>query len=298
MSNWDVSDVVQLLKTYGASRDTQIFVFRHNIDGATMDESVELLVKDFDLDDLDLESQIISRWKEISSKGLSPKDVLDRDASGKVIQSPSKPVGATAVAALKTSHFPTTSPPKAEPMKPTLAVVASKPEEKPAEDSEPPSRAQFTHRKSAKWSRSGKFSPRALQIEEEPSNTEENATSQPEEAKQETATMKAVSPFHRPPMAWSPSFKRSVKVFRFDDDTVIEIPAEGDDVAPSTPAPVPAAVASPEVAAPILPEPAPEPVEVKEVEPIKPVHQEELKELKIQVEKQPQSAQVKVLVNN
>lgn len=123
MTDWDVDDVVKLLKTFGLSRDVLIFVFRHNIDGATMDESVELLVKDFQLDDEDLEYQIIDKWKEVSSKGLSPAQVL-----------------------------------RPEIAKASTPSAASQEGDLGGNKIEPPSPAVFTHLRTTAWSRSGKIS--------------------------------------------------------------------------------------------------------------------------------------------
>ena len=136
MTAWDVSDVVELLKTFGLSREVLIFVFRHNIDGATMDESVELLVKDFQLDDEDLENQIIDKWKDISSKALSPAQVLR--AGSAQVEAPNN----------VTSAAPQSTQPVDEK------------EENSADKVDPPPPV-FTHLRTSAWSRSGKFSATA-----------------------------------------------------------------------------------------------------------------------------------------
>eukprot|EP01032_Pedospumella_encystans_P012304 gene12304-14243_t len=175
MATWDVSDVVELLKTFGLSREVLIFVFRHNIDGATMDESVELLVKDFQLDDEDLEYQIINKWKDISSKALSPAQVLR--AGSTQVEAPNKVASAPPQSTIPVDEKEENSADKVDPPPPvfthlrtsawsrsgkfsTTAEKETNITEKSDEDIEPtPPPAVFTHLRTSAWSRSVKFAP-------------------------------------------------------------------------------------------------------------------------------------------
>lgn len=157
MADWDVSDVVALLKTFGLSRDVLIFVFRHNIDGTTMDESVELLVKDFQLADEETERSIIDKWKDITSKGLTPAQVL-------------RPASLAATVPSKLQQFPEPtrrlqSNPDIEDRKEATMVTddAAASANNKEVDSPP---AVFTHLRTSAWSRSGKFSAPVVENDE------------------------------------------------------------------------------------------------------------------------------------
>jgi len=180
MAAWDVSDVVELLKTFGLSREVLIFVFRHNIDGATMDESVELLVKDFQLDDEDLEYQIIDKWKDISRKSLSPAQVLvaefaqvEAPIKNATVQSdereeytegkgdPPPPV----FTHLRTSAWSRSGKFSAPVEKDTSSTVGDAKIEYPDDEIETPPAAVFTHLRTSAWSRSVKFAPSEAESE-------------------------------------------------------------------------------------------------------------------------------------
>ena len=236
MTAWDVSDVVELLKTFGLSREVLIFVFRHNIDGATMDESVELLVKDFQLDDEDLEHQIIDKWKDISSKALSPAHVLRAgsaqvDAPNKVTSAApqsTKPVDDNSAESvdppplvfthLRTSAWSRSGKFSTTAEKETNITVDDDKIEKLDEDTEPtPPPAVFTHLRTSAWSRSVKFAPSEPEPELTPNNItvpkdkpvlergsfEDNRTNKPKESNEVTkppevadAVTPALDPFH------------------------------------------------------------------------------------------------------
>ena len=192
MAAWDVSDVVELLKTFGLSREVLIFVFRHNIDGATMDESVELLVKDFQLDDEDLEYQIIDKWKDISSNDLSPAQVLR--AGPAQVEAPNNVTSAAPQSTQPVDEKEENSADKVDPPPPvfthlrtsawsrsgkfsttvgkeTNIPVDGDKMEKPDEGIEPtPPPAVFTHLRTSAWSRSVKFAPSEAEPELTPNN--------------------------------------------------------------------------------------------------------------------------------
>lgn len=76
MAQWDVGDVVDLLRLYRVPNSALNFVYRHNIDGESMDDGVELIVKDLKLNNLQAEEAIVAKWKEVSDSGLSPQEAL------------------------------------------------------------------------------------------------------------------------------------------------------------------------------------------------------------------------------
>jgi hypothetical protein len=75
MSFWDVSDVVEWLRLQHVPNPGLLFSFRHGIDGETMDESVQLIVKDLQLPSVEEEELLVRNWRALSDSGLEP-DVL------------------------------------------------------------------------------------------------------------------------------------------------------------------------------------------------------------------------------
>lgn len=76
MSQWDVEDVVELLWFYRVPNYALNFAYRHSIDGDSMDEGVEHIVKDLKINHPHTEEAIVEKWREVSSSGLSPQEAL------------------------------------------------------------------------------------------------------------------------------------------------------------------------------------------------------------------------------
>jgi hypothetical protein len=76
MSFWDVSDVVEWLRLQHVPNAGLLFSFRHGIDGETMDESVQLIVKDLQLPSVEEEELLVRNWRALSDSGLEPDVVF------------------------------------------------------------------------------------------------------------------------------------------------------------------------------------------------------------------------------
>ena len=88
MSDWSVNDIIEFIRLYNVPKHAISFILKHNIDGTTMDESVEFIVKDLQLTRIEDEETILHHWKDISNRNLSPADVI----YGKIIDKMNSPV--------------------------------------------------------------------------------------------------------------------------------------------------------------------------------------------------------------
>ena len=78
-SQWDVNDVVELLTLYEVPKHALNFIFRHSIDGMTMNESVVHIVKDLNINNSIVEGAIVAKLKQIIKADLMPSEVLTDD---------------------------------------------------------------------------------------------------------------------------------------------------------------------------------------------------------------------------
>jgi hypothetical protein len=77
MSDWTTSEVVELLRLQGVPKHSLEFSFKHGIDGAVMDESVDFVVRDLRLASVADEERIVKKWREISLSEAKPQDALN-----------------------------------------------------------------------------------------------------------------------------------------------------------------------------------------------------------------------------
>ena len=72
------------------TRTGLIFAYCHGIDGETMDESVDLIVKDLSLPNTEAEIELIKNWRSLSESGLEPEAVLTTQTTGANVESKGK----------------------------------------------------------------------------------------------------------------------------------------------------------------------------------------------------------------